>query len=75
MFLNCFVGRSMETGAAVTGQELRPGFQQSVNPDGYVTIDVESFSHVIHQDFFFESQSYSTLFIFIVFSLLILIFF
>lgn len=51
MFLNCFVGRSMETGAAVTGQELRPGFQQSVNPDGYVTIDVESFSHVIHQDF------------------------
>ncbi|XP_018481211.1 uncharacterized protein LOC108852203 isoform X2 [Raphanus sativus] len=41
----------METGAAVTGQELRPGFQQSVNPDGYVTIDVESFSHVIHQDF------------------------
>ncbi|KAG2261049.1 hypothetical protein Bca4012_014169 [Brassica carinata] len=41
----------METGVAVTGQELGPGFQQPVNPDGYVTIDVESFSHVIHKDF------------------------
>ncbi|CAH8368294.1 unnamed protein product [Eruca vesicaria subsp. sativa] len=36
----------METGVAVTGQEIGP-----VNPDGYVTIDMESFSHVIHKDF------------------------
>ncbi|CAF2130563.1 unnamed protein product [Brassica napus] len=41
----------METGVAVTGQEIGPGFHTPVNPDGYVTIDVESFSHVIHKDF------------------------
>ncbi|KAL0762892.1 hypothetical protein Bca101_079043 [Brassica carinata] len=40
----------METGVAVTGQEIGPGFHTPVNPDGYVTIDVESFSHVIHKD-------------------------
>ncbi|KAF8101365.1 hypothetical protein N665_0206s0042 [Sinapis alba] len=38
----------METGVAVTGQEIGPGFKNPVNPDGYVTIDVESF---IHKDF------------------------
>ncbi|XP_010434207.1 PREDICTED: uncharacterized protein LOC104718209 isoform X1 [Camelina sativa] len=37
----------METGGgAVPGQE-----SGSVNPDGFVTIDVESFSHVMHKDF------------------------
>ncbi|KAH0870934.1 hypothetical protein HID58_077956 [Brassica napus] len=40
----------METGVAVTGQEIGPGIHTPVNPDGYVTIDVESFSHVIHKD-------------------------
>ncbi|EOA15618.1 hypothetical protein CARUB_v10005753mg [Capsella rubella] len=41
----------METGGAVTGQETGSGFQNTVNPDGFVTIDVESFSHVMHKDF------------------------
>ncbi|KAF2550907.1 hypothetical protein F2Q68_00037240 [Brassica cretica] len=49
MFPYGFV-RSMETGVAVTGQEIGPGIHTPVNPDGYVTIDVESFSHVIHKD-------------------------
>ncbi|CAL9226262.1 unnamed protein product [Arabidopsis halleri] len=41
----------METGGTIPGQEIGSGFQKPVNPDGFVTIDVESFSNVIHKDF------------------------
>ncbi|KAG7621261.1 hypothetical protein ISN44_As04g021750 [Arabidopsis suecica] len=41
----------MENGGTIPGQEIGSGFQKPVNPDGFVTIDVESFSNVIHKDF------------------------
>ncbi|CAH2078387.1 unnamed protein product [Thlaspi arvense] len=40
----------MDTGGAIPGQETGSEFQKSVNPDGFVTIDVESFSPVFHKD-------------------------
>nr|AAL06495.1 At4g21212 [Arabidopsis thaliana]AAL62009.1 At4g21212/At4g21212 [Arabidopsis thaliana] len=41
----------MENGGTIPGQEIGSGLQKPVNPDGFVTIDVESFSNVIHKDF------------------------
>ncbi|XP_024005232.1 uncharacterized protein LOC18029601 isoform X2 [Eutrema salsugineum] len=41
----------METGGAIPGQDTGSGFQKPVNPDGFVTIDVESFSSpLFHKD-------------------------
>ncbi|KAL0699197.1 hypothetical protein Bca4012_055319 [Brassica carinata] len=41
----------METGEAIPVQEPGSGFQKPVKPDGFVMIDVESFSPVLHTDF------------------------
>ncbi|CAH8360641.1 unnamed protein product [Eruca vesicaria subsp. sativa] len=40
----------METGGALPVQEIGSGFQKPINPDRFVTIDVESFSHVLQKD-------------------------
>ncbi|KAG2291506.1 hypothetical protein Bca52824_038175 [Brassica carinata] len=45
----------MEIGGAIPVQETGSGFQKPVKPDGFVTIDVESFSPVLHPDFFSSS--------------------
>lgn len=41
----------METGGAVPVQETGSGYQKPVSPDGFVTIDVESFTPVFNKDF------------------------
>ncbi|CAN8325464.1 unnamed protein product [Cochlearia groenlandica] len=41
----------METGGEIPVQETGSGFQKPVNPDGFVTIDVESFSPNFHKEF------------------------
>ncbi|CAN6920600.1 unnamed protein product, partial [Brassica oleracea] len=43
--------RSMETATAIPVQETGSGYQPPVNPDGFVTIDVESFTPVFNKDF------------------------
>ncbi|CAG7898047.1 unnamed protein product [Brassica rapa] len=45
----------MEIGGAIPVQETGSGFQKPVKPDGFVTIDVESFSPDLHTDFFSSS--------------------
>ncbi|KAG2244569.1 hypothetical protein Bca4012_023481 [Brassica carinata] len=41
----------METARAIPVQETGSGYQTPVNPDGFVTIDVESFTPVFNKDF------------------------
>ncbi|KAF3532563.1 hypothetical protein DY000_02037635 [Brassica cretica] len=41
----------METARAIPVQETGSGYQPPVNPDGFVTIDVESFTPVFNKDF------------------------